>query len=75
MLTFGECLAIARKKKQRINHCVEYTNAYMFSFEESEETIGGETPIVVLKETGEIMNMVEYMWTPDKEYIGEKEVE
>lgn len=75
MLTFRECLAIARKEKQRVNHCVEYSNAYMFSWDTGEESDGGDTPIVVMKETGETMNMAAYMWTPDKEYIGEVPVE
>lgn len=75
MLTFKEALAVAKKKKGHINHCVEYTNAYMFSYEGSENTVGGESPIVVMKETGETMNMSAYIWTPDKEYVGEIEVD
>ena len=75
MLSYKECLAIARSKKPKVNHCVEYTNAYMFSYEGTENMVGGESPIVVMKETGETMNMSAYIWTPDKEYVGEHEVE
>lgn len=75
MLTLKEALAIAKSKKGRINHCVEYTNAYMFSWDTGEETDGGDAPIVVMKETGETMNMSAYIWTPDKEYVGEHEIE
>ncbi len=75
MLTFRECLAIARKEKQRVNHCVEYTNAYMFSWETGDDNDGGDTPIVVMKETGATMNMAAYMWSPDKEYVGEVPVD
>lgn len=75
MLTFKEALAVAKKQKGRINHCVEYTNAYMFSWDTGEDTDGGESPIVVMKETGETMSMSAYIWSPGKEYVGEREVE
>lgn len=75
MLTLKEALAIAKSKKNYINHCVEYTNAYMFSGDTGEEADGGDAPIVVMKETGETMNMSAYIWTPDKEYVGEHEIE
>lgn len=74
MLSFEEALAIAREKKEKINHCVEYSNAYMFSYDTGADSDGGDAPIVVMKEDGQTMGMSAYMWTPDKEFVGEREV-
>ena len=70
MLSFADCFKIAKSKKKYINHCVEYSNAYMFSFEGVDNPSGVDSPIVVLKDSGDIMNMSAYIWTPDKEYVG-----
>ena len=75
MLTYDEALSIARKEKSRINHCVEYADAYMFSFETDEESDGGDPPIVVMKQTGETMNMSAYIWQPGKKFIRDFKVE
>lgn len=74
MLTFEQALAIARKKKDKINHCVEYSNAYMFEYDSGIETDGGESPIVVMKAGGQTMGFTAYAWMPGKEYVGEREV-
>lgn len=70
MIEYDEALKIARGKKKGINHCVEYTNAFAFSREDDNSCDGGDSPIVVLKETGETINMVEYLWSPNKEVVG-----
>lgn len=74
MLTFEQALAIAKAKKEKINHCAEYSNAFVFDFNSGIETDGGESPIVVMKADGQTMGFTAYVWTPDKEYIGEREV-
>ena len=71
MITFDKALEIARGAKKRVNHCVEYTNAYMFSYDTGEETIGGDSPVVVMKNDGSTMNMSAYMWTGGKEFVRE----
>ena len=75
MLTFDEALAIAREKKEKINHCVEYSNAYMFGNDSGVDNDGGDAPIVVMKEDGSTLGMSAYIWTPDKEYVGERKIE
>jgi hypothetical protein len=74
MLTFEECLAIARAKKRRINSCMEYTNAYVFAWDDGTEQDGGESPIVVMRETGETMNMTAFIWMP-KDFVGNRGVD
>lgn len=69
MLTYEEALAVAKKAKADINHCVEYSNAYMFSHDTGEDSDGGDSPVVVLKENGDTMSMSTYMWTPGKDFM------
>lgn len=74
MIDFEEALKIAKSHKRDINHCVEYTNAYMFCYQRDDVAGAVESPIVVLKEDGRVMSMTKYAWTPGKEYVGVVEV-
>lgn len=59
-MTREEALAIAKKKKSKINMGAEHQNAFVFWFEDGIAKDGGENPIVVMKEHGVAMNFVEY---------------
>lgn len=75
MLSFKECYEIAKRNKSRINACTEYTNAYAFFWEEGDAgSDGGDSPIVIRKEDGRTMNMIEYAITPGKEYVGSVDI-
>ena len=58
-LTISEALAIARKHKSVIDSGVEYSDAFMFGVDSLND--GGDMPIVVMKSTGEVQNMVDYV--------------
>lgn len=60
MLSYDRALKIAREKKSKINRGVEYENAYSFYYDDGIDRVGGENPIVVMKETGETFNFVHY---------------
>lgn len=59
MITYEEALKKALTYLDDINTCDEYTNIYQFSRLEDRFTIGPQ-PIVVIKETGECMKMLDY---------------
>lgn len=71
MLTRDEALAIARGKKSKINYGEEYNNAYVFGYDSGERTVGGDSPIVVMKETGETLNFIAYAVQDGNELIEE----
>ena len=61
MTEMRDAKRIAASYLSDINHCVEYTNAYVFSNSRSSASIGGaDTAVAVLKKTGEAMNVNEY---------------
>lgn len=66
-ITYEEALKIAKKYKSAINCCTEYNNAYMFSFDAN--TDGGDAPIVVMKRSGAVRNMIEYAVESGNEFI------
>lgn len=74
MLTYEQALDIAKSKKSKINYCTEYNNAYVFSYDTGEKTVGGESPIVVMKETGETLNFIAYAVKDGNEFVKEFEV-
>lgn len=75
MLSYEEALAIAKSKKEKINGCTEFNNAYSFYYNSGERTVGGDSPIVIMKETGEALNFISYAITPNKKIIREFDVE
>lgn len=70
MITYEEALNIARDLKTNIDNCSEETSAYIFGSHEDDDMIGGDGPVVVLKEEGEAINMTSYI----DEFSGEKEI-
>lgn len=61
MTDLRDAKRIARNYLSDINHCVEYTNAFVFSNARSSASIGGaDAAVAVLKKTGEVMNANEY---------------
>ena len=61
MITYEEALKIARERKDQIDNCIEYENAYVFGFTGDNNYIGGygQTPVVIMKEDGRIASMPE----------------
>ena len=57
MITYEEALEIARRRKGKIDKCVECENAYIFSHTEDSGYDGGygHVPVVVMKEDGRIV--------------------
>lgn len=66
-LTISEALAIARKHKSVIDSGVEYSDAFMFGVDSLND--GGDMPIVVMKSTGEVHNMVDYVASHRVDFI------
>lgn len=68
MITYEEALKLAKTKKPNTNNCTEYEDAYMFGSSEDEGYDGGSghTACVILKETGVIVTMSEYILGGDK---------
>ena len=66
-MTISEALAIARKHKSVIDSGVEYSDAFMFGVDFLND--GGDMPIVVMKSTGEVQNMVDYVASHRVDFI------
>jgi hypothetical protein len=76
MISYEEALAIARSKKPKINGCSEYNNAYVFGYDDGNHHIGGpNSPIVIMKDTGEALNLISYAITPNKEHIRDFDID
>jgi hypothetical protein len=60
MITYEEALKKAKALKTNINYCIEYEDAYTFSCENEQENNGGDSPVVVLKDTGRAISMIAY---------------
>ena len=57
-------LSLARTQRSDINHCTEYTDAYVFTNKDDPLTIGGwPCPIVVIKDTHQVMHFQQYVDT------------
>ena len=60
MITYEEALAKAKSLKPNIDNCGEYEKGYIFGSHEDDESFGGDGPVVILKETGEAVNILEF---------------
>lgn len=60
MITLEEAIKIAKEFRSDIIHGMEDNNAFIFSEHVDEDTIGPQ-PVVVMKDTGEVMLMPEYV--------------
>ena len=63
MISFEEALEIARQRKDKIDNCTEYENAFVFGFSGDEGYVGGygHTPVVIRKEDGRVLTMPEFI--------------
>ena len=63
MISFEEALKKVKTLKPSINECSELSNAYIFSSKDDANYEGGSghTPCVIIKETGEAVNMPTYI--------------
>lgn len=73
-MDYAQALAIARSKKARINYCTEYNNAYVFSYDTGEHSKGGDSPIVIMKDTGAALNFISYAVKDGNEIVREFKV-
>lgn len=73
-MDYAQALAIARGKKATINYCTEYNNAYVFSYDTGEHSKGGDSPIVIMKDTGAALNFISYAVRDGNEIVREFEV-
>lgn len=60
MLNFEEALQIAKSKKTKINHCIEYLDAFAFEYCSGDKSIGGDSPVVIMKDSGGAVDMISY---------------
>ena len=60
MVEFNEAVALAKKCWDEVDYCTETENAFIFG-KYDDTDIGGCGPVVVLKETGECLNMPAYL--------------
>lgn len=69
-VTFEEAFEIAKELKEKIDYCDETGNAFIFGAEEERYTIGGNSPVVVIKADGKAIDMTHYVsFYPNSETI------
>lgn len=61
MVSYEKALESARNLKPNVDGCTEMTDAYIFGSTEDEFTIGGDGPVVVMKNNGNAYNMTAYL--------------
>lgn len=58
MITFEEAYKKAKEVKDNIDYCTEYENGFLFGTDIDRIEYGGPNmPAIVVKDTGEIVNM------------------
>ncbi len=63
MVDLDQALEIADKRRSGIDYCYETKNTYRFVGFDAPESCGGfQSPVVVIKKTGECMDYVSYIW-------------
>jgi len=60
MITYKEALENAKSLNRRIDYCVEYSDGFLFGWKNHDDFIGGPGPCVILKATGDEVNVIEY---------------
>ena len=73
MTTFESAKKEALKLRRDVDFCMEYEKAYVFS-KKNDISIGGEGPVVILKDSGKAINMVEFCNMHSGELIREEEL-
>lgn len=74
MVNYDEALKIAKELKPNIDACDEYDVAYLFKTRADEYTIGGDSPCVILKDTGEAINQLEFFDNYKHKHIKEFDI-
>ncbi len=64
MVNYEAALKKAKRLKPNIDRCAEYEKAYSFSSKADEFTIGGDGPVVVLKDSGQAINFIDFLESP-----------
>ncbi len=76
MLTLEEAIKKVKEIRQNVDMCVEYENGYMFIAKEDSDYDGGygHAPIVILKDTGKVVSMPQFILAGAGEEISRKEI-
>lgn len=61
MITKEEAIKLAKDINNSYNYCTEYENAYLFSIKDFLSFGGFDSPVAVMKETGECFNMTHFV--------------
>ena len=64
MISYDEARQKAKELWNEVDYCTEYADAYVFS-KKDDLSIGGNSPIAVMKKTGECMD---FLYLEDKGY-------
>lgn len=64
MMNYEAALKKAKRLKPNIDRCAEYETAYSFSSSADDFTFGGDGPVVILKDSGEAINFVDFLDGP-----------
>jgi len=69
MITYDEAKAIALNFNKKVNSCYEYDKGFAF-FEKNVEADGGSLHFIVIKETGKIVSMADFIcnYRPNPKY-------
>ena len=59
-MTYEAALKKAKGLKPNIDNCTEYEDAFIFASHADDFSFGGDGPVVILKESGRAINMVDY---------------
>lgn len=60
MISFDEALEIAKDNLNKINYCTEYTDAYIFGYDDGQERQGNWGTIVIYKKDGTFTGQTTY---------------
>ena len=60
MISYEDAFRKAKKLKGNIDNCREFSDAYVFASHADDLSFGGDGPVVILKDSGRAINMVDY---------------
>ena len=61
MITKNEAIKLAKEHNSAYDYCTEYENAYLFSIKDFLSIGGFDSPVAVMKETGQCFNMTHFI--------------
>lgn len=59
-ISYEDAFKKAKELKGNIDNCMEYSDAYVFASHADDLSFGGDGPVVIMKNTGRAINMVDY---------------